>query len=336
MRGAVEEASILINAVPIEEALDSESYTEDEKHKLRLVQEARLYSQQIAMHPDESYTTYSKLDRDVLAWVVVASKKDSFSLYTWWYPIVGSVPYKGYFSKDGALCSARGLEEDGYEVSVRPTDAISTLGWFNDPVLSTTLQNKPVDVINTVLHEIFHQTIWIPGHVPFNESAAHFYATFMTPEFLKETLLNCTDESCRNTYAEYLKSSESRVAFELEFSKAVGGLYDELSELYKNESLTREQKIEKRAEVFQEHMSDFRNRYPDLRVLKEVNNSEIIQLKIYLTELELFLQLYEKCEQSPACFMGKMQEIKVKSEEKSLDPYDILRGMTTKQGTHLP
>jgi predicted aminopeptidase len=66
------------------------------------------------------------------------------------------------------------LAARGLDVDVRPASAFSTLGWFADPVLSTTLKSAPVVMVETVIHELFHATLYVPSAVPFNESAAMF------------------------------------------------------------------------------------------------------------------------------------------------------------------
>jgi predicted aminopeptidase len=84
------------------------------------------------------------------------------------------VPYKGYFDFDAARRDARGLAEQGFDVYVRPSDAFSTLGFFNDPLLNTTLRGDSLDLANTVIHELTHNTFYASGQAPFNESFAMF------------------------------------------------------------------------------------------------------------------------------------------------------------------
>ena len=102
---------------------------------------------------------------------------------TWWFPIVGRVPYRGFFSVDDALDAERDLQKEGYDTYVRPTAAFSTLGWFNDPVLSTTLQTDDVEIVTTVLHELAHRYLFVPGQVGFNESFANFIGRVAAIQF---------------------------------------------------------------------------------------------------------------------------------------------------------
>src|SRR5207247_4069746 len=91
-----------------------------------------------------------------------------------WYPIDGTAPYKVYFDFDAARREARDLADDGLDVYVRPSDAFSTLGFFNDPLLNTTLKGDSIGLANTVIHELTHNTFYASGQAPFNESFAMF------------------------------------------------------------------------------------------------------------------------------------------------------------------
>ncbi len=143
--------------------------------KLGLVLAARGFAAD-SLHLDarESFTTYSALDHDTLVLVVSAAYRDTLAFHTWWFPIVGSVPYKGYFRAADALAEAASLDREGYDTIVRPASAFSTLGWFNDPLLSTTLAEDSTSLANTVIHELLHNTFYAPGSSAFNESFANF------------------------------------------------------------------------------------------------------------------------------------------------------------------
>jgi predicted aminopeptidase len=106
--------------------------------------------------------------------VLSAAYRDKLVPYTWWFPIVGRVPYKGFFDFDEARRAAKSLFDEGYDVQVRPSPAFSTLGWFNDPLNSATLKEDTLDLANTVIHEVTHNTFYAPGQAIFNESFANF------------------------------------------------------------------------------------------------------------------------------------------------------------------
>jgi hypothetical protein len=128
----------------------------------------------LALDAGRSYTTFSRLDSDTLALVVSAAHQDRFAAHTWWFPIVGHVPYKGFFSEARARREMERLERRGFDTYMRPTSAFSTLGWFNDPLVSPLLRYDSVSLANTVIHEIFHNTLYLSGQAMFNESLAQF------------------------------------------------------------------------------------------------------------------------------------------------------------------
>lgn len=174
-RGAWEEGKILARRKPIVELVSDTRLDPLTRRKLQIVLAARQYAKDsIRLRANESFTTYSPLDTDTLVLVLSAAYRDRLEPYTWWFPIVGQVPYKGYFDFDAARRAAKQFDRDGYDVYLRPSDAFSTLGWFNDPLLSTSLKRDSLDLVNTVIHELTHNTFYAPGQAVFNESFASF------------------------------------------------------------------------------------------------------------------------------------------------------------------
>ncbi len=181
------EAHILARRRPIAALVTDPATDARTRAKLGLVLAARGFAAD-SLHLDarESFTTYSALDHDTLVLVVSAAYRDTLAFHTWWFPIVGSVPYKGYFRAADALAEAASLERAGYDTIVRPASAFSTLGWFNDPLLSTTLAEDSASLANTVIHELLHNTFYAPGSSAFNESFANFVGSRGAERFFLE------------------------------------------------------------------------------------------------------------------------------------------------------
>ena len=174
-RAAWEEARILARRQSIATLVADARTPADERAKLALVLAARAFAaDSLGLRPEDSFTRYTRLDRDTLVLVVSAAYSDRLARRTWWFPVVGRFPYKGFFDFDAAHRTAEDLRRDGFDVSLGASSAFSTLGWFNDPVVSTTLRMDSVSLVNTVIHEITHTTFFAKGQVVFNESFASF------------------------------------------------------------------------------------------------------------------------------------------------------------------
>ena len=174
-RAAWAEAHILSRRRPIMQLIADPATDPATRGKLSLVESARVFARD-SIHLDarESYSTYSKVDHDTLVLVVSAAYRDTLAFRTWWFPIVGRVPYRGYFDFAQAVALGKELEAEGFDSYVRPASAFSTLGFFNDPLLSTTLAEDSASLANTVIHELTHNTFYAPGQAVFNESFANF------------------------------------------------------------------------------------------------------------------------------------------------------------------
>jgi predicted aminopeptidase len=175
VRAAWAEARILARRRAIADIVADSKTKPEVGAKLRLVLAARAFGgESIGLRAKESFTTYSQLDRDTLVLVLSGAYRDRLASKTWWFPIVGRVPYKGFFDFSSARDAAKQLEHDGFDVYLRPSPAFSTLGWFNDPLLSTSLGADSISLVNTVIHEITHNTFYASGQAAFNESFATF------------------------------------------------------------------------------------------------------------------------------------------------------------------
>jgi predicted aminopeptidase len=175
LRGAYEEARILARREPIERLVRDTTIDRAVRDKLSLVLEARQFAvDSIGLQAKKSFTQYTQLDSDTLVLVLTVAHRDRLALKTWSWPIVGTVPYKGFFDFDAALREQRRYEREGFDTELRPSSAFSTLGWFNDPILSTTLRADSTWLVETVIHELLHNTVWIRDDVTFNESFASF------------------------------------------------------------------------------------------------------------------------------------------------------------------
>ncbi len=186
-RAAWEEASILRRRKWISMMDADKSLTPTQHAKLQVVLAARTYADSVlGLDAGKSFTMFSQLNSDTLVLVLSAAYQDRLQFYRWWFPIVGRVPYKGWFDFDAARREEARFRENGFDTELRPASAFSTLGWFNDPLLSTTLRADSLHLANTVIHELLHNEFYASGQAEFNESFANFVGARGSAEFFRK------------------------------------------------------------------------------------------------------------------------------------------------------
>ncbi len=244
VKAGIAEVRILRARQPIARVLNDTTVDAATRGKLAYVVEARRFAaDELGIDVGDSYTMYTELDRDTLMMVVSAAYKDRLVPKTWWFPVVGHVPYKGHFSLQSALDEQAGLEDEGYDTYIRPTAAFSTLGWFNDPILSTTLRADEVEVVSTVIHELSHQHLFVPGQIGFNESFATFVGRVGAARFFCSREGSGPDSvKCQRALARWRDMQR--------FSVFLDGFVEDLQSVYTDDELSSELKVERREAVF--------------------------------------------------------------------------------------
>ena len=175
VRAGWEEAKILSRRQRIENVIADPSTSPALRERLKLVVAARQFAvDSLGLSAGESFTTFAQLDRDTLVLVLSAAYRDRLEAHRWWFPIVGRLPYKGFFRPEDALRAKEDFAARGFDTYLRPASAFSTLGWFNDPLLSTTIRGDTAFLVNTVIHELSHNTLFVAGNAEFSESFASF------------------------------------------------------------------------------------------------------------------------------------------------------------------
>ncbi|GIV38136.1 MAG: aminopeptidase [Cyclobacteriaceae bacterium] len=186
IRQGVGQLMLAWKARPVEEVLRDPSEPDSLKAKLRLVQEIRRFAiDSLGLKDTKSYRTlYNQQGREVL-WVVTACKPFEFTEKRWKFPVVGEVPYKGFFNPAHAAAEKRKLEAEGWEVMVRNPGGWSTLGWFPDPLLSNMLFRSEGDLASLIIHEMVHATLYVKDSADLNENLASFIGDRGAACFLK-------------------------------------------------------------------------------------------------------------------------------------------------------
>ncbi len=167
--------NIIWNSKPVEEFLADPNFPDSLKAKLHLIEEVRKFAiDSLGLKDTKNYKTLFDQKGQELMWVVQACEAFELKPKLWHYPIVGSMPYKGFFEKEKAMAEAKLLDSLGFDVSIRNPGGWSTLGWFTDPILSNMLKRSEGDLAGLIIHEMVHSTIFIKGDADFNENLASF------------------------------------------------------------------------------------------------------------------------------------------------------------------
>ena len=177
------QAALLWQRTPITQVIDDPSTDPALRRRLELALRAREFaSQQLGLPDNRSYRLFVKLDRPYVVWNVFAAPEFSLSPLTHCFPIAGCVAYRGYYHEEAAQKAAEPLKAKGWDTYVAGVPAYSTLGWFDDPLLSSMLRWDDDQLIATIFHELAHQNLYVQDDTTFNES----YANFVQQEGLRQ------------------------------------------------------------------------------------------------------------------------------------------------------
>lgn len=185
LRQGYGQLNIIWNARPVEEFLRDPGFPDSLKARLRLIDEVRKFAiDSLGLKDTENYKIMYDQKGEEIMWVVMASEPFRMKPKEWKFPVIGAVPYKGFFNKDRALALQQELEKEGWDVIVRNPGGWSTLGWFTDPILSKMLNRSEGDLANLIIHEMSHATIFVKDSVDFNENLATFIGDRGAEKFL--------------------------------------------------------------------------------------------------------------------------------------------------------
>jgi predicted aminopeptidase len=322
LRAGYEEAKILWYRRPITEVLGKPELEATTREKLELVLRVRRFAEQdLGFKVGGSYSSLTEVTNPPIIHVVTAAPRTTLEPYTWWFPIVGRVAYKGYFDAESARKEAQELEAQGYDTYTRTAVAFSTLGWFADPLLPHLLRYNTETLTNIIIHELFHNTFYLWGQTALNESLANFAGhrgaiAFFAKEQGSET------GAARQAVATW----ESELAISGFLAEAA----NRLNELYAS-SIPEADKLRQREELFARLQEEFRNLPGPVRQNTDLgtvqwNNAVLLQALVYLQDLALFEQVYQ---QSGQDLQATLKRISDAAEKEADDPFAGVRELVS-------
>jgi len=159
---------------PIETVLADPATPAEIRERLLLVLEVREFALELGLDVGEQYTTYAAWPGDRVVTTVVATRPGSVTPAGFYFPLLGRLPYKGFFDSERADAESAELRAEGLNVCEVGVRAYSTLGWMDDPITEPMLREAPGPLVEVVLHELVHATVYLEDHADFNESIASF------------------------------------------------------------------------------------------------------------------------------------------------------------------
>ena len=285
-RAAYEGGRILWNRKPIANELANNDLPRETRLKLETVLAVRKYAaDQLGLNVGGAYETIAPVTKSAIVHVVMAAPRNSLKPYTWWFPIVGRVPYRGYFKESQADAEAQSLESQGLDTMTRPAVAFSSLGFFNDPLLSNLLKLDRVELAGVLIHELFHRTYYLPSDAMFDESAATYVGGAGAVAFFSATEGEASDDA---------KSARDVLASDLMFADFLLQSQAALLEIYMSNAPI-EDILKEREGAFGKIQANYAKLAPSLSGLERfdldkqpLNNAVMINYLIYFHDLRNF------------------------------------------------
>jgi predicted aminopeptidase len=291
---------------PIAKILEEPDASETLKSRLSFILEVREFARnQLYLPVEQSYLSYVDLQRPYVVWNVVAAPEFSLAPKTWCYPIVGCVAYRGYFSEEDAQKYAASLQDENYDTYVGGVTAYSTLGWFDDPVLSTIIRLPEIQSASLIFHELAHQLLYVPDDTAFNES----FATAVEQEGIRRWLKDRQDPRTYHAYLEGYRQHRQFVELIMKYRRQFEPLYQ--SE--KPESVKRDQKaklfyqLRQDHDILREQWND-KSRY-DYWFNRSLNNAKMASVLTYQDLVPAFLSLLNHRKGDIRSFYNECQKL---------------------------
>jgi predicted aminopeptidase len=274
----------------------------------------------LGLKESKNYTTLADSGRGYIADVVQACAPDAFKRYLWSYPVVGKLPYKGFFDRPSAEKEAARLKAKGYDVLTREVDGFSTLGFLKDPLWTFMVSYSDADLSDLIIHELSHATIYRQGQQDFNEEVATFIGERGSLEYL--TFAHGDPSSQLEAEKARRRSSDAFVAFMRETAA-------ELEVVYAR-GLPREEVLARKTEMLAARARLYAEKAPELFEdpayrsfdFSRVNNAYLDLYRLYWGDSALYARYCEKiCSGSLPAFILRMKAL-AKSEK---DPKAAMR-----------
>lgn len=290
-RQATGQWSVVWGSEPISSALEDPRISDEKKQKILLIDEIAAFGErEIGLVRNENYTTYYETNGKPVSYNIFVCPKTSLIPMVWRFPIVGEIPYLGFFDIEAAKEQQKALQEQGYDVYLSTVWGYSTLGWFRDPIFSAMLNDDEVSLARLILHEMTHATIYRAGEAEFNETLADFIGDHGAELFLAKKY---------GVEGPAVQELWVRINEEAQFDDWLKSFTNELNHLFEGPG-SEDEKLAQREQVYSRSLDRLKslaasgNRAAKGMENAPWNNALVLGLTTYRTSPEYFDELYRK------------------------------------------
>ena len=267
---------------------------------LELIPQIRQFARdRIGLKDSSNYTAFLKVEGPAITYVATAAEPLALKPYLWWFPVVGDVPYKGYFEREEMEKELERLGGEGYDVWGFFASAYSSLGYFRDPVTTVMLRQGVFGLSETIIHEMVHATFYLAGETKFNETLASFVGKLGAERFVAglpegERLLRDkkNGEDDRNR-----------------FRKLMNEAYLHMDAVYRDPSASDDRKLEAKRAYLEGVQSKIRAIFPKASErFVTVNNARLLQFRRYDEENPVFEEVWREAGEDWTLFWRRIEE----------------------------
>jgi predicted aminopeptidase len=277
---------LLYHSIRVEEAIQGDSLSPEQKDRLRLVARIKDFGEkELGLKKTKNYQKVYLKSHHPPIYTVSAAPKDRLIRITWWFPVVGNMPYLAFFDLESAMTEKNRLLKKSLDVTLGVADAYSTLGWFKDPVTLNLIEGSTVDLVDTILHEMTHTTLYAKGQGEFNEGIAVLVGKVGALFFL--------ERNYGPAHPFTIKAKES-IEDERIFSSFLASLLNRLEHVY-DSPLPYQQKLTAREEIFLASIEGFNKLKDTLQTGRftyfgrtGLNNAYLLSVGLYHRHFHLF------------------------------------------------
>ncbi|KPK06201.1 MAG: hypothetical protein AMJ64_09725 [Betaproteobacteria bacterium SG8_39] len=297
--------ALMAKAQPIAELRAAPDSSALRRERLALATSIRAFASRELQLPDNgTFRSFAEIDGKYVVWNVVAAPEFSIEAAQSCFLVAGCVSYRGFFAREDAEAHAAARRAQGLDVHLYGVPAYSTLGWFDDPLLSSFIDYPDAQLARLMFHELAHQVVYLRDDPTFNESFAVAVEEAGVRRWLAAT--------GRDAMLEQFLAQQAR---KREFVALIDGARARLAALYAQNLDEQPKRAAKRAELeaLARRYAALKTRWNGFdgydRFMQAPNNALLASIATYTGRLPEFRRLFAEANGDFALFYARVREV---------------------------